>query len=78
MKAMQEEIKAVEGLRKAAEQLPEANRPIKRRSTNYKHRKRRRTEKFLYDGQNLCYLLNKSLCVPVRARVNTSTSSSMR
>ena len=78
MKAMQEEIKAVEGLRKAAEQLPEANRPIKRRSTNYKHRKRRRTENFLYGGRNLYYLPIKSLCVPVRAKVNTSTSSSMR
>lgn len=33
---------------------------------------------FLYGGQNLYYLPNKSLCVPVRAKVSTKTSFSMR
>ena len=33
---------------------------------------------FLYGGRNLYYLPNKSLCVPVRARVSTKTTFSMR
>ena len=38
--------------------------------------KNRRTESLPYGGRR--YFPNRSLCVPVRAKVSTSTSSSMR
>lgn len=49
------------------------------RSRNFEHEKTAVQDfYFLYGGPYLCYLTNKSLCVPVRAKVNTSTSSSIR
>lgn len=79
MKAMREEIKAVESLRKVAEKLekeqPDQSR--KRRITSYEHSKTAVQKNSPYGG--LCFHFpNKSLCVPVRASVSTSTSSSMR
>lgn len=86
MKAMREDLKAVERLRKPPSSCPDRNGTSlttgSRSGKGYRvsrhtlHTENRRTG-FPIRRQTV-YLPNKSLCVPVRASVSTRTSSSMR
>ena len=83
MKSMREDLKAVERLRKTAEQLskgtgqpPDRGRGGERPHSTPLHLQNKTPQ--TPPPRQTVYLPNKSLCVPVRASVSTRTSSSMR
>ena len=73
MKAMREDIKAVEKIRKATNQLAKLN--LSESLGPLTGKAKRRTG---FPDTALFYLPNRSLCVPVRASVSTRMSFSIR